>query len=94
MTFEWDERKSAANMAKHAVSFLQAAEIFRGPRIETIDTRRDYGEVRVVALGLYEDVVFRVVFTRRDDRIRIISAWRAGRRDREKFKTARKNRPL
>ncbi len=94
MEFEWDERKSAANEAKHDVSFRLAVEIFRGPRIEIIDLRRDYGEVRVIAVGLSGTRLLRVVYTRRNGVIRIISAWKASKRDRKNFETAREDGSL
>ena len=89
MGFQWDTEKSAANHAKHGISFLQAAQIFRGQTLRATDTRREYGEDRFVVLGLYDGVVLSVVFTERDDDIRIISAWKAGRHEREKYENAR-----
>ena len=89
MGFQWDPEKSAANEVKHELSFLQAAQIFRGPVLVKEDTRRDYGEQRFIALGLVDGVVLRVVFTRRDGDIRIISAWRSNRYDRETYEAAR-----
>jgi uncharacterized protein len=85
MGFQWDTDKSASNEAKHAISFLQAAQIFRGPVLKTQDTRRDYGEPRFIALGAFDGEVLRVVFTERGSDIRIISAWRAGQHDRKKY---------
>ncbi len=41
MGFQWDATKSAANEAKHGLSFLQAAQIFRGTILRTRDTRKD-----------------------------------------------------
>jgi uncharacterized protein len=49
---EWDSAKNATNVAKHGISFADAARIFDGPVLERIDARRDYGEVRISALGL------------------------------------------
>ncbi len=37
--FEWDQRKNAANIEKHEVSFEMAARIFDGPTLETVDER-------------------------------------------------------
>jgi uncharacterized protein len=87
MGFQWDDDKSTANEAKHGISFLQAAQIFRGPVLKAPDTRRDYGELRFIALGAFDGEVLRVVFTEREGDIRLISAWRAGRHDREKYKS-------
>ena len=85
MVFQWHSAKSVANEAKHGVSFLQAAQIFKSPVLKTQDTRRDYGETRFIALGTFDGEVLRVVFTERDGDIRLISAWRASRHDREKY---------
>jgi uncharacterized protein len=87
MGFQWDTDKSASNEAKHGISFLQAAQIFRGRILKTQDTRRDYGETRFIALGAFDGEVLRVVFTERDGDIRLISAWRAGKHDREKYQS-------
>lgn len=89
MGFQWDPEKDAANKAKHRLGFRQAAEIFRGFRLIREDARRDYGERGLVALGCYDDEVLRVVYTLRGDDIRIISAWKAGRHDREAYIRAR-----
>jgi uncharacterized protein len=87
MGFQWDPDKSAANEAKHGITFLQAAQIFRGPVLKRPDDRRDYGEQRFIALGTYDGEVLRVVFTERGGDIRLISAWRAGKHDREKYQS-------
>ena len=85
MGFQWDSDKSAANEVKHGLSFLQAAQIFRGPILKRPDDSCDYGEERFIALGAYDGEVLRVVFTERDGDIRIISAWKAGRHDRKTY---------
>lgn len=84
LEFEWDEDKAAANLAKHRVSFLTAAEVFANEILERIDDREDYSEIRWIALGRVEAEVFRVVFTWRGDKlIRIISAQKASKDERE-----------
>ena len=84
LEFEWDEDKAAANLIKHRVSFLTAAEVFTNEILERIDDREDYGEVRWIALGRVEAEVFRVVYTwRGDSLIRIISAQKASRDERD-----------
>ena len=86
LQFEWDPAKAASNFVKHRVSFLTAAAIFENPVIERIDDREDYGEVRYVGLGRAGLDVYRVVYTRLDaETIRIISAQKAGRNEREYF---------
>lgn len=85
MGFQWDEAKSAANETKHGISFLQAAQIFRGSLLKRPDDRKDYGEQRFIALGVFDGEVLRVVFTERGGDIRLISAWRAGKHDRKRY---------
>lgn len=82
--------KSASNEAKHGASFLQAAQIFRGPVLKAQDTRREYGEIHFIALGAFDGEVLRVVFTERGGDIRLISAWKAGKHDREKYQGIRR----
>jgi uncharacterized protein len=82
---EWDEGKRRANIAKHAIDFVDAARVFEGAVIETEDRRRDYGERRLRVLGAFENRVIHVVYTWRQQRRRIISARRASRNERETY---------
>jgi hypothetical protein len=78
LDFEWDEAKGAANFRKHGVTFEQAAYVFRDPfAVEWIDARAIYGEERVILLGMSGGQIFSVVYTERGERLRIISARRA-----------------
>ncbi len=82
--FEWDDAKSAANLQKHGIGFDQAVWAFRDPfAVEWIDERHDYGEERVALLGRANDLILVIVYAERNDRIRIISARRATRHERE-----------
>jgi uncharacterized DUF497 family protein len=94
MDFEWDTTKDTLNRRKHGIGFREALEIFRGPIVVSEDTRRDYGERRMIALGEYDGEVIRMVFTERGTSIRIISAWRANRNDRQSYRKAQQDRPL
>jgi uncharacterized DUF497 family protein len=51
LEFEWNEAKARINLEKHRVSFLTAAAIFLNERLERIDDREEYGELRWIALG-------------------------------------------
>jgi hypothetical protein len=89
LEFEWDEEKAQANLAKHSVSFLTAAEIFTNEILERVDDREDYGEIRFIALGRVDADVYRAVFTwRGENLIRIISAQKASRDEREIYFSA------
>ncbi|HMN71915.1 MAG TPA: BrnT family toxin [Rhodoblastus sp.] len=82
MEFEWDEAKSETNFHERGFDFAFAAMIFEGLFIEAEDTRLDYGERRIVAIGAVEDVAIVVVYTDRAEVRRIISARRANRKER------------
>lgn len=85
MEFAWDPNKAAANLRKHGVDFADAATVFYDERAVTIP---DPGseEQRFITIGV--DATGRllvVVYTWREDRIRIISARRATRRERRDY---------
>jgi hypothetical protein len=86
--FEWDAAKARRNLEKHGVDFEDVKRAFRGPLLERKDDRRDYGEDRWRALGEVEGVVLEIVYTRRGRAIRLVSAWKAGKKQREVFHRA------
>lgn len=88
MDFEWDERKRRLNRLKHGVDLARAGTIFLGPTIENEDGRRDYGEVRTGAFGEVDGEVLFVVYTWRGAKRRPISARKAGRDERAKYRQA------
>jgi uncharacterized protein len=75
--FEWDEEKNRQNLAKHHISFEEAATVFDGDHM-SIEDEGAYGEVREKTFGLIREVlVLCVVHTDRDGVTRIISARKA-----------------
>ena len=78
MGFEWDDVKARANLRKHGIDFADAATVFDDESALTIpDTGFDedrYVTMAADALGR----ILVVVYTWQDDRIRIISARKAG----------------
>lgn len=86
MEFEWDEAKNQANIRKHGISFEMAKRIFDRPVLTSPDRRRNYGEDRYVSIGQSGHAVLIVVtHTRRDGRIRLISARPASRKERLRY---------
>lgn len=84
--FEWDESKAEANLAKHGVSFPDAARVFEDfSRLEWLDEREDYGEDRFVTIGLVGGRQLAVVYTMRGENRRLIMARRATRRERKEY---------
>ncbi|MGA0594433.1 BrnT family toxin [Enterovirga sp. CN4-39] len=82
MEFDWHIAKSERNRAERGFGFDAAALIFEGPVLEFLDSRRDYGETRIKALGLVDGVLLSVVYTDRENVRWIISARRASRKER------------
>jgi uncharacterized DUF497 family protein len=91
LSFEWDDDKANANFKKHKVSFEEASTVFGDPLSRTIfDPLHSDEEDRFIILG--ESNCRRllvVVFTDRDERIRIISARAATRRERKDYEEDR-----
>lgn len=81
MDIEFDSNKSAKNLAERGFGFAFAARVFLGRSVVFQDTRRDYGEPRMVAIGDIDGQLFKVVFTDRGEVRRIISAHRASRQE-------------
>ncbi len=93
MTFDWDPAKGDRNLAQRGYDFEFATQVFVGTYVEFDDTRRDYGERRVVALGLADAIPLTVVFTDRvasDGAVvrRVISARLSQRKERRRYAEA------
>ena len=85
MLFEWDDEKASINLKKHGVSFQTAALGFYDEnRIEMYDSEHSLEEDRYNTIGMVEDVLF-VVYTERKDRLRIISARLANKKERSMY---------
>jgi uncharacterized DUF497 family protein len=83
--FEWDEAKRQANRAKHGVDFAAAADFEFGTALIWIDDRRDYGEVRYVAIGFIGPRLHVLTFTPRGETTRVISLRKANLREIERY---------
>jgi uncharacterized protein len=87
LEFEWDPNKGATNLADHGVSFDEAVTAFEDPLSLTIeDPHHSEHEERLILLGRSRDNrLLVVVHTEREDRIRLISARPATRRERRDY---------
>ena len=88
LIFEWNEAKSEKNLAERGFDFEYACRIFSGDIIEWDDTRRDYGERRVIAIGEVDEEVYVIVYASREQVRRIISERPASRRERDAYHKA------
>lgn len=81
MVFEFDPRKSAANLQKHGIDFVVAQGIWNDPdRLEV--PARSSDEPRTQVIGRIGDTIWSAFVTDRQERVRIISVRRV--RDEEK----------
>jgi uncharacterized DUF497 family protein len=74
MRFDWDKNKAASNLAKHKVSFEEAATVFGDPLSDTFDDPdHSVGERRFLIIGHSEkDRLLFVSHTDDGETVRII----------------------
>jgi len=87
LSFEWDPRKESANRRKHRVSFAEAVAVFGNPLARIFDDPDHSGrEARELIVGhSKQQRLFVVCFVQRGDRIRIFSARKATRQERQDY---------
>jgi uncharacterized DUF497 family protein len=85
LAFEWDDNKAEKNLDKHGVTFEESSTVFGDPLGRTIpDPLHSRAEDRFVHLGESQRRrLLVVVFAERGNKIRIISARVANRRERK-----------
>jgi hypothetical protein len=83
MTYEWDKAKNRRNFAKHGLAFEDAEQVFAGPCVTFEDDRFDYGEERLITLGLLAGRLVVIAHAPRGETTRIISMRKANRREEE-----------
>jgi len=92
LQFDWDPKKARRNVDRHGVSYDEASTAFRDTMSITIpDPAHSETEDRLVLLGYsYRNRLIVVVHTDRNDRIRVISARPATRRERIRYEESEK----
>jgi uncharacterized DUF497 family protein len=84
--FEWDEQKNRANILNRELDFRFAALVFADDkRLRYIDDRKDYGETRYQTIGKVLNEILFVAYTIRGAKVRIISARKASRKERNDY---------
>lgn len=84
ITFDPAKRKSA--LAERGLDFADAAIVFAGVTVEIEDTRKNYGETRIICYGLLDGRMVVVGYTPRGADRHIFSMRKAN--DREKARIA------
>ncbi len=82
MNITYDPAKNLSNLAKHGEPLSNAALLDWDLMLSTVDTRRDYGEVRYVGFAPIDQRLYCVVYTERGSDTHIISLRKTN--DREK----------
>lgn len=82
MSFEWDPKKAEANLRKHGVDFADAALALEDEHAIMIPDVASASEGRCITMGMDPlGRVLVVVYTWRSEKIRLISARKATRRE-------------
>lgn len=81
MLIEFDPAKDAANVAKHGVPLIEAAQLDWKNVLVWEDRRRDYGELRQVALAVLNGRLYAAAFVDRGEVRRIVSLRKANLRE-------------
>lgn len=85
MIYQWDRNKAVANVQKHGVDFADAVAVFSDDFAITLTDER-FDEERFITIGVDAfDRVLVVVYTMRGNEIRLISARRATKRERQQY---------
>jgi uncharacterized protein len=85
MDVEWDPAKAAANLRKHGVRFAEAVLALEDAHAVTVEDR-EHDERRFVTIGAdSKDRIVVVVWTERGGRLRVISARKATRVERQQY---------
>jgi uncharacterized protein len=81
LTYEWDKAKNRSNFVKHGLDFEDAEQVLTGPCVTFEDSRFNYGEERLITLGLLAGRVVIIAHAQRGEATRIISMRKANRRE-------------
>lgn len=81
MKVTFDAAKDNENQRKHGVSLAEAALMDWDAALIWQDTRHDYGEARMIALGRIRDRLYRAVFGDRESTRRVISLRKTNQRE-------------
>jgi len=82
---EFDEKKRLETLRVRGLDMALAGEVFAGPILTIPDDRRDYGEKRCITIGYFDMAMVVIVWTSRNEKIRIISMRKANERERKLY---------
>lgn len=85
MKIIFDHAKDTANQSKHGLSLSDAEKLEWEDALIWQDTRRDYGESRMIALSVIGERLYCVVYVDREDARRIISLRKANQKEFDQY---------
>ena len=85
MRLTFDPRKRLKTLAERGLDFEDAAIVFSGVTIEVEDTRKDYGETRIVCYGHLQGRLVVVGYVQRGASRHIFSMRKANAREKERL---------
>jgi uncharacterized DUF497 family protein len=80
-----DPAKRRKAFEDRGLDFEDAALVFAGPTLEVEDTRRDYGEARIICFGYLEGRLVAVGYTPRGSNRHIFSMRKANGREEKRI---------
>jgi len=83
--FTWHEPKRLSNLKKHGLDFANAYKLFSSPMLIFEDIRENYGEQRMIGVGLLDSKIVLSVHIETDNEIRIISMREATKHETNQF---------
>jgi uncharacterized DUF497 family protein len=85
MAITFDAAKRAKTLAERGLDFADAARVFAGVTLEVEDTRKDYGEKRIICYGLLAGRMVVVGYTPRGADRHISSMRKANEREKARI---------
>lgn len=85
MKITFDPSKRDGTLAERRLDFADAAEVFSGVTVDMVDDRTDYGETRVLTVGLLGGRMVIVVWTPRGIARHVISMRKANEREQARY---------
>ena len=85
MRISYDTAKRDWTLTNRGLDFQDAAEVFDGLTAEIEDTRRDYGETRMICFGLLRGRMVVIGYTQRGSMRHVFSMRKANDREQARF---------
>lgn len=85
MRITFDPAKRERTPEERGLDFADAGKVFAGTTLDRADTRKDYGEERIVTVGRLESRMVVLVWCQRGDACHMISMRKANEREQARY---------